>query len=174
MVRDQTLTGGLKRKLREMGEEECIQFAQANPHKRGTTAYDKYEGYKGAQTIKMFRLMNKDAINRYKDWQYAIDHKCVTRLGPVSLTITIYDGGTLVDETSWVCDNRFSQADLLSMLEDDFGHKFNIEAYVVCGNKTSSYLQPARLCASTVSLAQLGIGATLPEARICVSYPQAA
>ena len=79
-----------------MKDEDCIQFAQDNPHKKGSAAYNRYERYKVAETIKMFRLINNDSINRYRDWQYAINHKCATNLSPVSLRITILDEDTFV------------------------------------------------------------------------------
>ena len=122
-----SLTDGLKRKLGDMKDEDCIQFTLTNPHKRDSAAYERYEKYKFAQTIRMFRLINKDSINRYRDWQYVINHKCAIKLNPVSLRITILNEDTLIDKTNWVCDNRSFEPDLFSMFENDFDNKNSIE-----------------------------------------------
>jgi len=161
---------GLKRKLSDMTTHECIHFRAVNPHKEGNAPYHRYEAYKEARNLKQFYTLNQSAKLRCKDWQYALDHACVTRRGPATLNISIYDRGGLVDKASWLCDNRMSQAALISMLRHDFGFKRTIAVFAATNYVDINYADS--LVPSEQPLASIGIGAFQPEAFVHVVYTQ--
>ena len=170
--------GPVKRKLSDMSENDCIFFEDSNPHRQGSASYNRYETFKKSQSLGQFYLLNQDAQLRYKDWQYAVDRKCISRLGHMTLKIRIYEDEKLAEEISWVCDNRMSDTALLAMLVDDFGCKQDIEVLAapkpVDPDELNDKWTPGkRLSPCERSLAKLGLGAQILEAYIYVRYPRA-
>jgi hypothetical protein len=168
--------GAVKRKLSDMSENDCIFFEDSNPHKQGSASYNRYEAFKKSQSLGQFYSLNRDAQLRYKDWQYAVDRKCISRLGSVTLKILIYDHEKLAEEISWVCDNRMSDAALLSMLAEDFGCKQGIEVLAASkpmdpDERNDMWTPYMRVSPCGHSLVKLGLGAQILEAYIYVRYP---
>jgi hypothetical protein len=171
---------GLKRKLSDMTIHQCIHFRAANPHKEGSAPYQRYETYKQARDLQQFIALNPSAKHRCKDWPYALDHACVTRLGLAALNISIYDRGWLVGKDLWHIDNRMSLASLISMIRHDFGFNETVVVFATNDSLVPSQQplasigpsqQPlASIGPSEQPLASVGIGTFQAEAFVQVVY----